>query len=159
LGKNNLGSLPPTIQDGRFFFQQWSKAFFKYMLVETAAGGTTHDMVRNAPLDQNELFFDSIGAGQFETAEYVDRRFVTATEDPTDVNLTVDVKNGIFNDYDFSRDLLRGESAIYTAMRTVETDPIGKTSALLTNVFGSPVLTGNWHDHDKATAWECATGA
>src|SRR5205823_3796957 len=130
LGKNNPSLLPPSIQDGRFFFQQWSKAFFKYMLVETQAGGVTHAQVQAAPLDANELIFDSVGAGQFETAEYVDRRFVSATEDPFDSSITVDVKNGIFNDYFFSRDLIRGEQAIYTAIRDADTDPVGKKSAL-----------------------------
>ncbi len=158
LGKNNAGSLPPSIQDGRFFFQQWAKALFKYFLVEDGTGTATHAMVQNAPFDANNLFFDSIGAGQFETAEYVDRRFVDATHDPFDISVTVDVKNGIFNDYDFSRDLLRGETAIYNAIRSTPTEPVGLKPALLSNVFGSPVIKGGWHDHDGATAYQCATG-
>ncbi len=157
-GRGKVGNLPPDMQDARFFFKQWATAFFKYLVVETADGKkngqllTTAD-VRSAPFEPNDVFFDSIGAGQFEIAEYVDRRFASATQDPTDISLTADVRNGIFDGYDFSRDILRGETAIYTAMRENQSDAPGvEGNALLTNIFGSPVLLNGWASYQCATA-------
>ena len=105
-------------------------------------------------VNHNDLFFDSFGAGQFEMCEYVDRRFVTSTnKDPMDLVIGADVKNGIFDDYDFTRFLYRGESAIYQSIQTIQGEHLGAEddNVLLSNVFGSPVLsdpTYGWPAHD-----------
>ncbi len=154
-GKGKQTNLPGEVQDVRFFFQQWVTAFMKYL---TVAGQATVPDLSTVYLSPNDLFFDSVGAGQFETAEYVDRRFATATQPPTDITLTADVKNGIFADYVFSRSLYRGEEAIYTATLTNAADSIGKETALLTNIFGSPVLANAYYDVDSThDAFYCAT--
>jgi hypothetical protein len=122
VGYRGLGTLPPSLQDARFFFQQWFKALVGYLEVAdsitSAAMPGAIGMVdtSTAALDQYDLFNDSIGAGQFEIAEYVDRRFTTFTQPPLDLVFTADVKNGIMNSYQFSRYNYRGESSIYTSM-------------------------------------------
>ncbi len=154
--KNKLANLPTNCQDVRFFFRQWVIALLKYMQV-----GDRNPVpdISNNIVDPNNLFFDSEGSGQFELAEYVDRRFVTQSVDPTDFQLVADVKNGIFDEYDFSRDLMRGESAVYAAIRENPNDGLGKEdNALLTNIFGSPALKSGWHDSSKGkSAYYCAT--
>ncbi len=172
-GKGKIANLPIEAQDARFYWRTWSSAFVKYVLVTTATdAGLTTDSVANAPINANDFFFDSIGSGQFETAEYIDRRFAKADpadpfqnlQDITDLSLGADVRNGIFNDFTFSRDVFRGETAIYTATRANLTDPVGflDVSQLppngstpfpygLTNIFGSPLLSATWSGYDCAT--------
>ncbi len=128
VGYKGLGTLPPELQDARFFFQQWFRALVGYLevadqIAPTAAtpltvanGIAVVDQSVNNNIDSYDIFNDSIGAGQFEISEYVDRRFVTATQAPLDVVFTADVKNGIMNSYAFSRFNYRGETAIYTSM-------------------------------------------
>jgi hypothetical protein len=159
LGQGKVANLPVEAQDVRFFWRHYVTALVKYMMVagdkakENAAG------VHAAYVDPDNLFFDSAGAGQFEIGEYVDRRFASATQDPIDLTITADVKNGIFNDYSFSRDIYRGETAIYSAVLEKQTDGIGQEdTGLLTNVFGSPLLKNGWHDSSTGrTAYYCAT--
>lgn len=151
-------NLPPEMKDNRFYFRLWSSAFFKFLLAEKANGSTLWSDVHNAPINYDDIFFDSIGAGQFEISEYIDRRFVSATQDPTDVVITADVKNGIVNDYDFGRDLLRGETGLLLATRQNVNDPLGKEGSLLTNLFGSPVVTAGWSNEGTGkSAYQCAT--
>ena len=155
--KGKIGNLPPEVQDVRFFWKQWVKAFIKYALVaQTPAKTDLSDVV----LDEDNLFFDSIGAGQFEIAEYVDRRSASKTQVPTDVELTADVKNGIFDDYTFSRELYRGEEALYAAALEKQTDGYGQeNSATLTNLFGSPVLAAAYPAMSSKgkSGWYCAS--
>ena len=163
LGQDKVSNLPTDAQDVRFYWKQYSRALFKYFKAvgssnETPAG------VHAQTIDPDNLFFDSVGAGQFETAEYIDRRFVSSTLDPIDINIGADVKNGIFNDYSFSRDIYRGETAIYSAVVETAGDAPGKEdTGLLTNVFGSPVLKTGWSDVLDASgnvafsAYYCAT--
>jgi hypothetical protein len=169
LGNGVISNLPVEARDNRFYFKQWFTALIKYLKVATNPSATLA-MVDAVQLDSKNLFFDSLGAGQFEIGEYVDRSAVTATSDPVDIVFTADVKNGIMNSYDFSRDILRGETAMYTSMidHRIADDPPGKQdTALLTNMFGSPVLKAAYKDHtikgtggnpDKVTpAYYCAT--
>jgi hypothetical protein len=155
-GKGKLANLPTEAQDVRFFFKQWFKAFVKYMQVGDQ--NPVPDLA-GLKIDANNLFFDSVGAGQFEIAEYVDRRFASPTQDPTDLVLTADVRNGIFSTYDFSRETYRGETGIYGAMLEDPTHGIGQEdTALLTNVFGSPVLAAGWAPSSTGkSAYYCAT--
>lgn len=161
MGQGNVANLPADAQDVRFFWKQYAYALVQYM--EAAGGGLANETeaaVAAQVVDPDELFFDSIGAGQFEIAEYVDRRFASPTTPPTDINIIADVKNGIFNDYSYSRELYRGENAIYQAVLENPADGIGQeNTALLTNVFGSPVLVAGWSGSVDGTvsAYQCAT--
>ena len=156
MGKGRVASLPTEVQDVRFFWKQWFKAFAKYMTVADQA--VVPDLA-TVVIDPDQLFFDSVGAGQFEIAEYVDRRFASKTQDPTDLNVSADVKNGIFSTYEFSRDLYRGETAMYAATLVDQKHGIGQeNSALLSNLFGSPVLNAAYTPSSKGkTAYYCAT--
>jgi hypothetical protein len=145
MGKGNVANLPADAQDVRFFWKQYVTALVKYMEVAGSANETVAG-VHAAPVDADDLFFDSIGAGQFEIGEYVDRRFASLTQAPTDIVFTADVKNGIFDEYTYSRELYRGESAIYAA---VMSDPVHdglgqEHNAELSNIFGSPLLASAW---------------
>lgn len=152
----NNANLPYDIQDVRFFWQQFVTALLKYFEVVGNNTGPVPDL-STTKLDGYSLFFDSNGAGQFETAEYVDRRFVSATQPPLDVSVTADVKDGIFNDYDFSRELYRGETAVYTVMTANPGDPLGsEDTALVTNMFGNPILAA-WPAGTVSSAYTCAT--
>jgi hypothetical protein len=161
-GKGSTANLPSDAQDVRFFFKMYSTALIKYL---TVAGQGTPPDLSTVKLDADSLFFDSQGAGQFEIVEYIDRRYAkkgaTAADDvpPTDFTFEADVKNGIFNSYDFSHTLLRGETALYNAMLTSATDAPGQEDdALLSNMFGSPVLRNGWTQSSKGkSAYYCAT--
>jgi hypothetical protein len=159
LGAGTVGKLPGDAQDVRFFFKEWGQALLQYMKAEGAAasaGSTNGSTVTLAALDAQvidsyNLFFDSIGAGQFESMEYVERAFTDANTPPLDFVFTADVKNGIQDEYHFERYLYRDEKALYTAMvdgRDGKAHPVGsQDTTLLTNVFGSPVLHSGWKDH------------
>jgi hypothetical protein len=162
LGGGKVSALPLDAQDARFFWKQWATAFVKYNLASTATdAGLKVSDVANAPLNPNDFFFDSVGSGQFEIAEYVDRRYAQADpnnafenkQDITDLEIEADVRNGIFDAYQFSRDIYRGETALYAAMRTDSALPLGKEpNAYLTNIFGSQLLKQNWVDKADAIA-------
>jgi hypothetical protein len=172
LGGGNVANLPLDAQDVRFFFKEWVTALIQYLKAEGAAveAGKDPSAVTLADIDAQvidkyDIFFDSIGAGQFETAEYIERAFTTDSSAPLDFSFGADVKNGILNDYAFSRYLYRGESAMYQAMRDSRAGaaPLGKQdTALLSNMFGSQLLRSTWTDHTsdsgaKYTAYYCAT--
>lgn len=155
LGKGDVNNLPPEIRDRRFYFKMYVYALLKYMMGSSDGQKLDVDAV---PVDDNELFFDSEGAGQYELAEYVDRRFVSATQEPLDFVVKADILNGTLYDYNFDRLLNRDEKAIYTALTENKGDPPGKENDLtLTNVFGSPVLAGAYQDTATRTAYQCAT--
>ncbi len=157
--KGDKTNLPPEMKDDRFFFRLWAIAFFKFLMAEKPDGSTTWSQVHASQISYDDIFFDSQGSGQWEVAEYVDRRFVVSnSQDPTDVVITADVINGIVNDYDFGRDLIRGETALYLATRANNADPIGKEASLLTNLIGSPLITNGWaNEGGSKTAYACAT--
>ncbi len=84
-------SLPVDIQDNRFFFKAYAYAMIQTLEASTGPAGTLalpvaqwgplgpagHPDTNSAiPVQVQDLFFDSNGDGQFETFEYVDRRFV-----------------------------------------------------------------------------------
>jgi hypothetical protein len=159
-GNNNVANMPPDIQDQRFFWKQYVNALIKYNMASTVTGSETEATVHAQTIIANDLFFDSQGDGQFETAEYVDRRFANTTNAPIDFQVTADVKHGIFNDFEFQKQLYRGETAIYSAVLENPADGLGQEeSALLTNVFGSPVLAAGWVGSPDGTynAYQCAT--
>lgn len=161
-GKGKTANMPPEIRDGRFFFKQFTYAFNKYLLAagknqETAQG------VHAIKVNDDDFFFDSAGAGQFESGEYIDRTSVG--QDPngflgmTDVIIVADIKNGILNDYFFDRQFPRQEVAIYQAYRdTTKPGAVGADadSVLMTNIFGSPILKGIYGGLGSK-AYACAT--
>ena len=154
LGQGKIHSLPPEIRDRRFFFKQYVIALLKYLMV--AAQNPVPDLSL-VTIDLDDLFFDSEGAGQYEFADYVDRRFVTATQEPTDFVVKADILNGTLYSYEFTRFFYRDEEAIYKVMRTNPGDALGKENLVtLTNLFGSPVLAAAYADHPNATAYQCA---
>jgi hypothetical protein len=173
-GNNNAQSLPNDAQDARFFFKEWTYALIQYFKAEgaAAAAGIDPSTITLADIDAQtfdryDLFFDSNGSGQFESAEYIERGFASSTQPPLDFSISADVKNGIFNDYAFERYLYRGETAMYEAMHDLRngSSPLAsQDTALLTNMFGSPVLRSGWQDHTKDpgnnatyTPFYCAT--
>ncbi len=153
LGGGSTAGLPAEMQDGRFYFKAWAQAFFKMLMTEGQKpdGSSTYADIHAQAVDPNNIFFDSQGSGQFEISEYVDRRHAAAGTPPVDVVVTADVKNGIFDRYEFTRKLYRGESALYAAMTPPGT-PAGSKDVLLSNVFGAPALAGLW------SSYECAAG-
>jgi hypothetical protein len=168
-GKGKLSRLPTEVQDVRFFFKQYMKAIVEYFMtgddrtmiydIPNATWTDANGVKQPIAADPDDLFFDSIGAGQFEIAEYIDRRFASKTQHPTDFVFSADVKNGIMDEYSFSRALLRGETAIYTAMLEDPNDGLGQEHhATLTNIFGSPVLAAGWMPSSAGkSAYYCAT--
>jgi hypothetical protein len=160
-GKSNVANMPPDVQDQRFFSKQYVNALIKYNMAATSTGSETENTVHSQTVLANDLFFDSQGDGQFETAEYVDRRFANATNPPIDFQVTADVKHGIFNDFEYQKQLYRGETAIYSAVLESQSDGLGQEeSALLTNVFGSPVIAAGWTGSADGMydSYTCATG-
>lgn len=150
-GNGLVQNLPTEARDIRFLFKQWIFALVKYLAVADKPA-LTLAMIDAQPIDGNNLFFDAIGSGQFEFAEYVDRHNVNKGQDPLDVTITVDVLHGIINDYSFVRELFRGEEMAYSVMRENEADHLGaENNALLTNMFGSPVLASAYPTYECAT--------
>ena len=162
LGASNANKLPADAQDIRFYFREWVQAAIQYLKAEgywasqgsTDGSKVTLDQVDAQVIDTYNLFFDSIGAGQFESAEYIERSFTTPTTPPLDFVFEADVKNGIQDLFNFGRYLYRDEKALYTAMidgrpnaLTPANGPGSQDTTLLTNVFGSPVIRAAYHDH------------
>ncbi len=155
LGNGKLANLPPEIRDRRFYFKQFVIALLKYLMVE---GQSPMPDLATVNVDLNDLFFDSQGAGQYEYADYVDRRFVSATQVPTDFVVTADILNGTLYSYEFTRFFYRDEASIYQVTRTNQSDPLGKENLVtLTNLFGSPVLAAAYADHPKRSAYQCGS--
>jgi len=160
LGKGQLANLPVECRDRRFYFRMYATAVVKYLM---AAGDGNASDLSAIEMDPSALVFDTEGAGQSESAEYIDRRFVSASQAPLDFVLSADIVNGTLYYYSFSRYLVREEAAMYQAMTEKSGDPLGKENVLsLTNVFGSPVLANGWSDHEvkgapKKSAYQCAT--
>ncbi len=98
LAGGNQALLPIDVQGGaggtpspRFFFKQYGLALIQTLEASTHLNGTfgadgmlsmpvaewgPAALGSNMPVQENDLFFDSNGDGQFETMEYVDRRYV-----------------------------------------------------------------------------------
>lgn len=161
-GHGDLENMPYEVRDNRFFFFSFMKALVKYLITEGEHpnGDATITDVHNAHYNTDDLHLDSAGAGQWETAAYIDRRFVqTGTfAPPVAFTTTADIKNGIWNDYEFVRQLYRGEYLIYTAVHTDKSKGLGaESTGQITNVFGSPVLANGWTDSGYRKAYHCAT--
>ena len=177
-GGGKKAALPVDAQDGRFFFRAYVQALIKYLKAEGAAtkAGKDPSAITLADIDSQfidpyNLFFDSLGAGQFEQAEYIERAWATASAggggDVTlDFVFAADVLHGIMNSFQYDKYLFRGETAMYEALRDERDGKVAPLAAqdnsLITNMFGSPVLLNAYSDHTadsgpKYTAYYCAT--
>lgn len=158
MGKGKVANLPIEARDVRFFWKAYFTALVKYFFVAGTADENDQG-VHAQVVDPNNLFFDSVGAGQFEIGEYVDRRFASKTRDPIDLVISADVKNGIFSSYDFSNEVYRGETLLYSAVQEDQSKGIGQEdTGLLTNVFGNTLLRNSWFDSSAGkSAYYCAT--
>ena len=78
LGGGDVEALPEYARDHRFFFYNYVKAIVKYLAVAGTADENPTG-VHNATFNPDDLHFDSMGAGQWEMAEYIDRRFASKT--------------------------------------------------------------------------------
>ena len=155
LGKGDVHNLPPEVRDRRFYFRMYVIALVKYLI--GSPDGKKVDLA-GVEVDPNNLFFDSEGAGQYEFAEFIDRRFVTAALPPLDFVVKADILNGTLYDYNFDRFMYRDESAMYSSVLENKSDPPGKENDLtLTSVFGSPVLAAAYADTADKSAYECAS--
>jgi hypothetical protein len=135
--------VPTTLASRRFYFQQWVYAFIKYLQVANNPS-VTLAMIDAAPIDQNELFFDSDGGG-FEAAEYVYRNLVNSqNQPPLDVRVDVNLTTSVMSDFVFSRYNFRGENLLYETTQTVPTDKPGAEPLYLINLAGSPVLVNTY---------------
>jgi hypothetical protein len=157
LGSGNVNNLPEEARDVRFYWKQYFSALVKYLMVAGTANETPAG-VHAATLDADNLYFQAIGTSSLETSVYVDRTFASTSQAPTVVRVTADVASGLIVSYDISRDLYRGETALYTSVLENPGDGIGQeTTTLLTNLFGSPVLANGWQNAPSVSAYYCAT--
>jgi hypothetical protein len=163
-GHGDLEKMPYEVRDTRFFFHATMEALVKYLIAEAAHpnGDATITDVHNATYNYDDLHFDSAGAGQWETAAYIDRRFVGGNGDfvnvPVEFTITADIKNGIWNDYEFVRQLYRGEQLAYTAVQVDKNKGLGADSTgQITNFMGSPVLLNGYTAGTGRSAYHCAT--
>ena len=159
-GGGDETKIPIEARDVRFLFKQWTFALIKYFQVAGNAAATIAQ-VHAGIIDPDNLFFDAIGAGQYEFAEYIDRHLVnSAGQDPTDLVITADILHGLVSNFEFSRDLYRGEQAIYDALLTDRAaNKVGsENSALLMNIVGNPIVASLYHDVAMGwTGYKCAT--
>jgi hypothetical protein len=169
LGHGDVLNLPPEIQDRRFFWRQYVTALMKYLKVAglNRADGKADvhaqaTKTASVVLDENFLWFDAEGSGQYENAEYVDRG-TDLSRPPVNLEVKGDILNGTFYDYLFLRELYRPETAVYDSLRMDPNEAPGQQEdGTLTNMFGSPVLAGlGYSDHTvnnvTTTAWQCAS--
>jgi hypothetical protein len=161
-GKGVETNLPPDVRDVRFLFKQFVFAMLKYLQVASPTNTSpTLAQVDAGIIDPDNLFFDSIGSGQYEFAEYVDRHLVNSKgQDPTDLLISADTLNGIMSSYEFSQDLYRGETAVYDALIIDRQNnrPGAENTALLMNIVGNPIVASNYHDVEGAwSGYKCAT--
>ncbi len=202
IGGGNDSNLPIDVQGGkpspgspRFFFKMYGMAMIQTLeatdkngqLIAPVSSWGPPTLGSAMPISLADLYFDSSGDGQFETMEYVDRRFVCpdgadncapvgATgwtcpstscdlsvaanancvssplptcnpnetwQAPLDLNFNADVKDGIMNAYDLNRLSRRGEAALYEIIQPAGFAPQKASNALLSDMFGSPVLSAN----------------
>jgi hypothetical protein len=196
MGHGAASNLPLEIRDTRFFFKMYGYALIQTLeatnsdgslssvpgLGATAWGDGTPGS--SVPISFNDLYFDSIGSGQFEDFEYVDRRFVCpdgaqdccpsaaamaagtccpnsepncnpneVVQPPLDLQFSADVKDGIMSAYDTWRYNYRGEDGLYTVMQNAGYAEARESNALLTNMFGNPLVPTVFSSYQCATTF------
>ncbi len=154
---------PGDLNNKRFYFQQWVLSLVKYLQSAGTPTATLAQIDAN-PVDPNNLFLDSAGAG-FDNAQYVFRNTVNvgAGQAPTVVGVTAELNNSSINDYSFQRWNFRGESLLYSTLQADPTtalpkagDKPGAEPLLLSNMVGSAVLTTVFGTGTSATTTTAA---
>ena len=122
-GHGSVANLPVEVQDRRFFWKMYTTALLKYLEVADNLQATAED-VDNVVLQANDLFFDSVGTGQYETAEYVDRRFVNGRQPARRTSRSRPTSSTASSTTTaFDRVFLRGETMLYSAVQCTDTTP------------------------------------
>ena len=153
LGKGDVFNLPVDARDRRYFFRHYSIALIKYLKAygSKATGLLPADVAAQA-IDLENLLFDISDTDSDDQVKYVERDFVDATHEPTTFIYQSDVKVGNQRQTHWDRRLDRDEEAMYKAIQEDRSLPLGKEEPFnLTNLFGSPILTGNWESVTCAT--------
>jgi hypothetical protein len=145
------GGVPATFQSRRFFFQQWMFALVKYLQVAGDLTKQTLADVDSQTYDPNQIFFDS-GGGGFDNAEYVFRNNVNSgMQPPLVIDVQSNLTTSVVNNFTFYRANLRGESMMYSLLRTQPSDYLGAEPLYITNIVGSPVLQSVFGTYKCAT--------
>jgi hypothetical protein len=177
MGGGNINKVPAELRDRRYYFRHFGVALVKYLKAYGAFDPAKRDfypsdtqngpgmgptVVKNQAVDLESLFFDNSFGNLFDKIEYIERDFMTTTAPnnvPWDFEYGTDVKFGNQRYDNWYRRMDREEVALYTAMtvagagQTTKTDPPGKQNTVnLTNLFGSPVLSGAYASYAAATA-------
>jgi hypothetical protein len=179
LGNGNVNSLPPEMQDYRYYYRWFGLAFTRYLKAYGNYNPATRDQfpsgvagqglgpsdVMTQPIDQETLFFDyavsrGVGAAQaFDKFEYVDRDFIgtgaggTYNWVPWDFEYGTDLLGGNQRYDNWFRRMDREEIAMYSAMLVDKTKTPGtENNVNITNLAGSNMLASGW------PTWQCATG-
>lgn len=155
LGRDRLAALPTAARDPRFYFQMYVRALLAYLQV---GDQDPVPPLAGVALDGDSLLFgvDDDGA---DLARYVDRRFAAA-QPPLTVVVRGDAQRGLIDRISLERALLRGETALEQAIAAAPGGVGQRADALLTSVFGSPLLAAAYHDaRGGKSAWACATAS
>jgi len=145
-------AIPEELAGPNFYFKAWMVALDKYL--QTAGNPATPlaTVAANA-VDFDDLDIQSLN-GSFVTGNYIDRTTVNSSgEAPTQINVATSLASSLINNFAFTRLLLRGELALYTALKDIPSDQPGAEPLLLQNMVGSPVLVGAYG------SYACAVGA
>jgi hypothetical protein len=163
MGNGQIFNLPPEVRDRKFYFKIWAHAYIKYLM---NAASFPHDLRANgmASPEPDHLIFDDLG-GENEKFEYIDRRFVTATDEPLRFQYEVLILAGNQRDSKFQRRFGRAEKAMYQVMQVDKTAHPGQqladwrqeSNVRITNLAGSPVLRDGWVGTTNFTSYQCAT--
>jgi hypothetical protein len=170
IGHGQVNNLAPQFKDEGFYLREWVRALVEYATVGTAnpvpdlstvsldfddlsiawGAATSRPLDAGSPKDA--------GPSGIATGVYFDRRFVTASSAPLVLRVEIDLSQSKLLEYDFTRYLTRGETAVYTAMSETPGSPLGSEarSPLFTNLFGNGYL-GTWPSGSTSTSYECAT--
>jgi hypothetical protein len=177
LGRGQILNLPPEARDRKFYLKIFARAYIKY-LMNAATFPNDLRLPASAQLEPDHLIFDDLGY-ENEKFEYIDRRFVTATDEPLRFQYEVLIISGNHRDQKYQRRMGRAEKTLYQAMAVDKTLPAGarapacaanpSTCALtefqkesnvrITNLIGSPVLRDGWTGSASCgyTSYQCAT--
>ncbi len=159
LGNGNPLNVPPALRDRKYYFRHWAHALVKYLKAadkyptdlgrpEFMPGGSACD-VRGEHVsygcepEPDHLLFDQIGqTGDRDKFEYIDRRFVSATQEPLKIEYQILINSSNQQEWKFHRKLTRPERALYMALSKDRTLPPANSedNVRITNIVGSPIL-------------------
>jgi hypothetical protein len=136
LGRGNILNVPEDGRDKRYFFQQFSYAYAKYLTspnVLNQGGHSAHSYYQGVlfnglpvgdfggtQIDTDNFIFDSFGGGGARS-EYVDFDSADLNNDPVDVEQRILLLNSNLQATDFFRKLDREERALFNSLATDQT--------------------------------------